>query len=106
MRRVKVAKVYKTGRFVLEGSQQQYRARRAFFGGWEANPTGDTWRQGSVLKPITPELLDEVAGSKQRYDKLHLFSELSDRWRTLADIATDAEIKCLKGLLERAKVSL
>jgi hypothetical protein len=35
-----------------------------------------------------------------------LFSELSDRWRTLADIATDAEIKCLKGLLERAKVSL
>lgn len=75
-KRAKVAKVHKSGRFVLEGSTQQYRAYRDYWGnGWEGIATGNSLYLDKV-ELITPSLLERVEETKRRrawYDTFHKF---------------------------------
>ena len=100
--RVKVAKVYKTGKITVEGSPQQYKPN---YGGkkWSAQATGTAWRHCATLEPITDELLEKVAESEKRFNREILFSTFSKDWKALCKVATDNEVLMIEGLLARAK---
>lgn len=103
MRRGKVAKVYKSGNFTLEGSTQQYKPCNSAGFGWRAYATGKgSWHYDS-LEPITPDLLEKIAESDRKADIELLFASLGKQWRKLCTIATDQEIACLSSLLDRAQ---
>ncbi len=80
--RVKVAKVYKNGNFIVEGSSQQYRPRPD---GKSARETGAGSYSRPSVEKITPGLLAQVAQT-----------ELNNRGKSLADMAI-APLSKLRG---------
>lgn len=80
-RRGKIAKVYKNGNIVLEGSKQQYRVW-----GDIANETGgDRWSSYGTIRLVTPELEAENQEKAAIRASRDLAWKLSDRLRPNCD---------------------
>jgi hypothetical protein len=96
----KVAKVYKNGNFVLEGSPQQYRASRSFYeekSEWSGSSTGEVWDYVSV-RLITDKLREEVAASARARRFARVVDDLGGN-RGFARRATDTHIADLERIL-------
>ncbi len=94
----KVAKVHKSGRFCLEGSQQQYRPQKDRWGdssGWSATATG-SHSAYSKVELITDKLRAEAAATKRQNRFKNVVYNLDRNARHLAEHVTDAHIADLE----------
>ena len=81
-RRVKVAKLHKTGRFTLEGSPDQYSATHKWGNReWIAHKSGDRWGSSLSVEMETEELRKEV----EEYARKVEFQGLCDQIGTFRD---------------------
>lgn len=98
--RVKVAKVHKSGRFVLEGSTQQYRANYNYWDKiWNGHATGDSLYSPDV-ELITPYLLKRVKDTERRYEWRNTFRKLERHARIDPTPEMVAAAAALLALLE------
>lgn len=94
----KVAKVHKSGRFCLEGTQQQYRPEKDIWGdsgGWTATATGSHLAYSKV-ELITDKLRAECAATKRQNRFKNVVYNLDRDTRHLAERVTDAHIADLE----------
>ena len=97
-----IAKVYKTVKFTLEESNQQYRASFSD-GEWTARESGGGCYRGPTIQFITPELLSEVETHKRNRRGVNAIEILS-RSRD-ADFFTAEVVADLERLADLAKGS-
>jgi hypothetical protein len=100
MKLLKVAKVHKTGRFVVEGDSTQYRPSQRYGDkAWVALSMGrDSWSRGRI-ELITPELLAKAERAKQ-------VSRIHDARKRLERINEDAVTAEHVEALERIAAAL
>lgn len=71
----KIDKVHKTGRFTLEGSNQQYVRSN---GGEHAFATGHAgWSGRTLIAPVTPQLLVGIEREKKIVDAIKIVADES-----------------------------
>lgn len=99
----KVAKVYKTGKFILEGSTQQWKPYRHGWGdgtrAWCATETGDSWRHGSlkIWDASTDAEIRTALADKARKDRWYALRKRVEAMHH--DNVTDAMCDALEALL-------
>lgn len=96
---ITVAKVYKSGNLVLEGSTQQWKPRSTF-GELVAWPTGaDMWDRRAVilLNDKTRAEIAEVRARSKRADRLHKIVKRVERMKP--DEITEAALDAIEAAL-------
>lgn len=82
----KIDKVHKTGRFTLEGSNQQYARSTA---GEYAFATGHAgWSGRTRIEPVTPQLLANIEREKKIVAALKIVADESTRLARLARLTS------------------
>lgn len=71
---LKIAKVYKNGNFVVDGSDQQWK----LYSGGYAKETGRTYRR-ACLYPVTPALMAEKAEAELAREARYWLREFADK---------------------------
>lgn len=92
-----VSRVYKTGRFILDGNKQQYRPDPDGKTAW---PTGDNYGRARV-EPVTPELLAEI----KRVEEIAAFKKaVMDLYgRINSESATPEHTEAIKKIIAEIK---
>lgn len=103
----KVAKVHKTGRFVLEGSNQQYCAQNGMWGdiGWKGHATGGSpYQHSRRVELITDKLREEVENTDRCNRYLRVVEKFDVRRKNFSKRATDAQIADLERIYAELNV--
>jgi hypothetical protein len=101
----KIAKVHKTGRFVLEESTQQY---SSYVDGSGARATGDGYCNDSIFpdSPGVQQLLASLRIRSKNIHKIRKFRNLLDSAMQVSKYAPDHDLSRLGAAVDRANTEL